>query len=203
MIEYLRNVSDTLRFIAAESTTVNDFADSLSNTQYQSKKWLVESIQSLNIKPNKVIILGGWYGSYLIPLLNESFHPSYILLTDRDPNLLTVAEQLHNCFYQTNSNIRTAVLDVEKQIDLLHNTEYDLVINTSCEHMHSLDQIRTANKDTIYVFQSCDKGSDPGHINPASSTDQLKDQVKLDRVLFSGRYELGHKTRYMVIGQRH
>lgn len=203
MIDYLRNVSDVLRFICNESVSINDFADSLSDTQYRSKKWLVESIKKLQIEPKKIVILGGWYGSYLIPMLNEAFHPSYILLTDKDPNLLTVAEQLHNCFYQTKSNVRTAVLDVEKQIDLLQGSDFDLVINTSCEHMVNLDQIKTSNKDAVYIFQSCDKGTDPGHINPASSTDQLKDQVKLDHILFSGRYDLGHKSRYMVIGQRH
>lgn len=203
MIDYLRNVSDVLRFISNDTASINDFADSLSNTQYRSKKWLVESAEKLSIRPKKVVILGGWYGSYLIPMINEAFHPSYILLTDRDPNLLSVAEQLHDCFYQTKSNVRTAVLDVEKQIDLLQGSDFDLVINTSCEHMRNLDQIRTSNKDAVYIFQSCDKGTDPGHINPASSTEQLKDQVKLDHVLFAGRYDLGHKSRFMVIGQRH
>ena len=82
MIEYLRNVSGALRFISNDRIKVNDFADSLSNTQFESKKWLVESLVKLNIKPKKIVILGGWYGSYLVPMLNEAFQPSYISLTD-------------------------------------------------------------------------------------------------------------------------
>lgn len=203
MIEYLRNVSSVLRFIANDPEKVNDFADSLSNTQFESKRWLVQSLVKLNIQPRRIVILGGWYGSYLIPMLNEAFRPSYIALTDKEPNVLTVAEHLHDCFYQTKSNVRTAVLDVETQIDQLNSYDFDLVINTSCEHMNGLDRIRTSTPNTIYAFQSCDKGTDPGHINPASSTEQLREQVKLDHVLFAGRYNLGHKSRFMVIGQRH
>ena len=203
MIEQFRNVSEVLRFIKNDAERVDDFANSLSNTQYLSKKWLVESLVKLQIQPRRVVILGGWYGSYLVPMLNHAFSPQYILLTDKDPNVLTVAEYLHNCFYQTSSNVRTGVLDVETDIDMLAIQGFDLVINTSCEHMNNLDMIKTKTPSTVFAFQSCDKGTDPGHINPVSSTQQLAEQVQLDRVLFAGRYNLGHKSRYMVIGQRH
>jgi hypothetical protein len=203
MIDIFRNVSEVLRFIKNDPRRVDDFADSLSNTQYQSKKWLIDTLVQLQINPQRVLILGGWYGSYTIPLLNKSFAPKYILLSDKDPNVLSVAEYLHDCVYQTNSNVRTAVIDVEKDTDILETMDYDLVINTSCEHMFNLDKIKTSSKQTVYAFQSCDKGTDPGHVNPASSTQQLVGQAGINKILYAGRYDLGHKSRFMVIGQRH
>lgn len=201
MLDYLCNVSDVLRSLPQHQ--IDDFADSFSKTQYTSKKWLVETLakQELPQSPS-ILILGGWYGSFLVPMLQQQYPDCSILLTDQQSEPLSVAEYLHKARYMGTAKIRMGVVDVEKDIQRIQNQYFDVVINTSCEHMGNLHNIRVANPNALYVFQACDEKDDPGHINPIETTDVLLDQCQLDSVLYRGRLDLGHKNRFMVIGKK-
>lgn len=201
MIEYFRNVSDILR--TASPDRIQDLANSFSDTQYQSKKWLMSMLAKQNVpKAPSVLILGGWYGSYLVPWLNEAYAPRHILLTDVDPETLVYAEMLHGIRNIKQRTLATGLIDVETELFKIEQRTFDVVINTSCEHIHGFGDVKTANPDTLYVYQSCDRDNDPGHINPVSSTNELIEKSKLTKILFRGRLDLGHKNRYMVIGQK-
>lgn len=201
MLSYLCNVSDVLRSLPQHQ--IDDFADSFSKTQYKSKKWLVETLAKHKLpSAPSILILGGWYGSFLIPMLQEQYPDCSILLTDKHSEPLSVAEYLHQARYMGTSKIRMGVVDVENNIERIQGQRFDVIINTSCEHMTNLHNIRVANPEALYVFQACDEKNDPGHINIIESTDQLIDQCRLDEVLFRGRLDLGHKNRFMVIGKK-
>jgi hypothetical protein len=94
------------------------------------------------------------------------------------------------------------VVDVEQNLQRVQNQSFDVVINTSCEHMTNLHNIKVANEDALYVFQACDEKDDPGHINPIQTTDDLVKQCKLTNIIFRGRLDLGHKNRLMIIGKK-
>ena len=190
----LRRLSTLLRSITPAE--IEDLADSMSSTQYDSKKWLVEMLNasaSFYPKNPTVTVLGSWYGSYLVPFLDH-ISPSEIILNDINPRVLEIARPLHG------NKIKQSCFDVNKAPEHVAMYESDILINTSCEHMNDMKNIWTGNPNTFYVFQSCDKGSDPGHVNPCSSTQELVEKSGLTDVKFSGRLDLGHKNRYMVMG---
>lgn len=186
--EYLSKLSPILR---ENPECVDDIANSLSNTQLKSKQWLVEELCKIYTKSNpKVLILGGWYGSYLVPMLTDVGFDD-IILTDMDTRATNIAKQIHTC--------QTFVLDADTP-----TTQFspDIVINTSCEHMKTIGEAAVNNPDCLYVLQSCDNDNDPGHINVPTNTEDFLKKTGLSRVVFRGRQNLGHKNRFMVIGYK-
>jgi len=190
MYEYLTQLSVVLR----SGKNVDDIADSFSTTQYKSKKWLVDTLQKQTIVPNpSILIVGGWYGSYLIPLLQETLTPRHIYHNDLDSSVISTAKLLH----QSNKNISFHEFDATKHSEKFH---VDILINTSCEHMHTVGTHLVDNPNCLYVLQSCDNQNDPGHINISRTTDEFVTKTKLSTIVFCGRLPLGHKNRFMVMG---
>lgn len=174
---------------------MNDFADSISNTQYMSKKWLVDQLVKQQLPPNpRILILGGWYGSYLVPMLKEAFDPQHIYFNDVDSRAVKFAEQLHG-----NTSISYHQFDVATD---RYNFTADIVVNTSCEHMASYDIMLECNPHSTFVLQSCDNDNDPGHINTSKTTEEFITKTNLKHVVWSGRQGLGYKNRFMVIGRQ-
>lgn len=190
--QYLTQVSSLLR----SGVNVDWFADSLSDTQYRSKRWLVEQLYDHSTPMASILIVGGWYGSYLVPMLDSTIKPSKITLNDIDSNVLNAASLLHR---NTKCLFETDLFDADKSSVRRH---VDILINTSCEHMNTIGDGCVSNDDCLYVLQSCDNKNDPGHINVARSTEEFIEQTGLTEVVFSGRQNLGHKNRFMVIGYK-
>lgn len=197
---YLGKISNVLRKGVSTGLDVFDFADSLSTTQFISKEWLVETLlvttASYQLKPNpRILILGGWYGSYLVPLLLEKIKPEHIFLNDIDRRCLEVAKELH-----AGESVSFHCFDATKKYPQSFNV--DIVINTSCEHISSYDLMFEENPGALFVLQSCDNRNDPGHVNTSSSTYDFLTKLRLTDILYKGRTALGHKNRFMVIGIR-
>lgn len=142
-----------------------------------------------------ILIVGGWYGSYLLPMLQAHLNPYVIYHTDKDPDVIQQASILHaqrkQCVFQT--------LDADAPQQLY---KADILINTSCEHMHTIGDAAIDNPNCLYVLQSCDNANDPGHINTSRSTDEFVESTGLTEILFRGRLSLGHKNRFIVMGYK-
>lgn len=191
MYDYLIKISSVLR----GDVDVSDFADSLSSTQYTSKKWLVDTLSKEDYTPNpSILILGGWYGSFLVPMLNQSIKPTKIYFNDMNASCIEVASKLHR-----GSNMEFVQFDVTKPYQ---HFNADIVINTSCEHMSEYTEMLKEGPQCLYVLQTCDNKNDPGHINTSSSTEEFLKKLDFSRVTFAARRNLGHKNRFMVIGQK-
>ena len=191
MYDYLTKVSSVLR----SGANVSDFADSMSQTQYVSKKWFVDILARHNYTPNPtILILGGWYGSYLVPMLNDALNPKKIHFNDKNRNCIEVASILHR-----GSNIDFHCFDATTDV---FDKRVDIIVNTSCEHMGSYDAMLSNHEKCLYALQTCDNKNDPGHINISSSTEEFLKKLNLNHVIFAGRRDLGHKNRFTVLGQK-
>lgn len=191
MYNFLANISSVL----TDDLDMKSFADSLSRTQLTSKRWLVDTLVAQQFKQHpSILILGGWYGTYLVPMLVEALQPSKIYFNDIDPSCLDVARKLHR-----NPIIEYCQFDATQHH---FDRRVDIVINTSCEHMSSYDQMLQISPGCLFVLQACDNGNDPGHVNISSSTQEFVAKLNLSQVLFAGRRQLGHKNRFMVIGRK-
>ena len=167
----------------------------MSLTQYSSKKWLVDTLRKYVKPDSRVIILGGWFGTYTVPMLKETIKPASIILNDVDNNVLEAAQDIH-------PDVKIACFDVGLCLDHIHNMDVDVIINTSCEHMLDMKYVTNKNPDCIFAFQSCDNANDPGHINVPENTTEFFNKTGIKTVLFAGRQGLGHKNRFMIIGQK-
>jgi hypothetical protein len=83
--------------------------------------------------------------------------------------------------------------------------QFDLIINTSCEHMFPMWKFRELNPqmlDRLFILQSTNAREFEDHINCVDSEDELIDQAMLGTILYKGRKKLSNgMTRFMVIGK--
>ena len=174
-----------------------DIIHSISPSQYRSKQWLVEEMVNwVTEDAPTILIVGGWYGTYLIPMLKEKYKDCSIIFTDKDPLTVEIASVLHKkqkgCTFETHDTH-----NVKKKY------KADVLINTSCEHMIEIGHQALTNPSTcLYVLQSCDDTLDEGHINTAASTPEFVRKCGLTTEFFQARTDLGHKNRFMVIGYK-
>ena len=177
--------------------------DSLNSSQLQSKLWLIEELNWLEIKPTNVCLIAGWYAQYVVPLLLDTF-PSIQLIEnfeiDKDIREMTYR---FNKRFKDEDKYRVVIRNIMfKELGREH--DFDLVINCACEHMFPMWKFREINEeqDPVYVLQSSDDDTHDDHINCVQSTDELIEQARIVDVLYSGSIKLHNgTTRFLVIGQ--
>jgi len=186
--------------------------DASSTSQLQSKLWLVSEIVNLNKDVERVALLAGWYANFITPLLVDELGVKYILNLDSDPDVKTISYKFNKRHKinkdQTKNRDVVCLYRCETHDVMFKPINYgyfDLVINTSCEHMFPMKKFRElngGNSNPIYVLQSSNDRQYDDHINCVDSADELADQSDIVDVMYSGERELSNgMTRYMVIGR--
>lgn len=198
--------SDTLEFIAHKYPhRYKDFAYSIRKNQWQSKSWLMEHLSMINEKENPVVwVLGSWYGSVIVPLINHYIPNSKAIhLFDYDEEVFEICYKLHS---KWNKKIVRHCQDINFQIDVLksYDVQPDIVINTSCEHMWYMKDLLLENKDILYAFQSNNFDQEAAHINIALNLEMFKKQCGLTEIEYEGSIPFhDHDDKYkrwMLIG---
>ena len=177
--------------------------DSLNSSQLQSKLWLIEELNWLEIKPTNVCLIAGWYAQYVVPLLLDTFSSIQLIENfeiDKDIREMTYR---FNKRFKDEDKYRVVIKNIMFK-ELSKEQDFDLVINCACEHMFPMWKFREINEeqDPVYVLQSSDDDTHDDHINCVQSTDELIEQARIVDVLYSGSIKLHNgTTRFMVIGQ--
>ena len=177
--------------------------DSLNSSQLQSKLWLIEELNCLEIKPTNVCLIAGWYAQYVVPLLLDTFSSIQLIENfeiDKDIREMTYR---FNKRFKDEDKYRVVIKNIMFK-ELSKEQDFDLVINCACEHMFPMWKFREINEeqDPVYVLQSSDDDTHDDHINCVQSTDELIEQARIVDVFYSGSIKLHNgTTRFMVIGQ--
>ena len=183
--------------------------DASTSSQLQSKLWLVSEIVNLNIKVDRVVLLAGWYANFIIPLLVDELGASFIHNFEIDQDVKQLSYKF-NKRYKDEKKYKCYIVDVMFspiwQYMKVGESCFDLVINTSCEHMFPMRKFLKMNRgfldNPIYVLQSTDDDQYDDHINCVSSPDELAEQANFVDVLYSGTKVLDNgMNRFMVIGK--
>ena len=180
-----------------------DIINSLNDNQMASKEHLTKVIAPIlnDIKNLKdIAILGSWYGLLGVMLrqhLNDDIHISNI---DSDPS----AEKIGKLLFDHKSN-KFYTDDAVDHMFSQGKNKYQLIINTSCEHMEQDDVLlmrHRKNNDTVICFQSNNYFAIDGHINCSNSLVEFVDSLNLSTVLHASalRIEANDYERYTVIG---
>ena len=181
--------------------------DSMNQSQLESKLWIIQELIKLEIKPKIVAILAGWYSQYIIPLLIEhGVEFIYNFEIDRDAKDISYK---FNKRYKDQEKYKYQITDIMfKEIEgkEKNNGAFDVLINTSCEHMFPMRRFRELNKNLsgnpIYVLQSTNEDKYEDHINCVSGPEELAEQAELINVVYSGTKVLDNgMKRFMVIGK--
>ena len=145
-----------------------DLLHCFSTSQRISKEWLIEQLNrhvpdSYTKRYLDVAILGSWYG-YLSYLLKEHFKCK--LITEiRCYDVDDTAKKIGRIMFDGEKNLRFMTRDIN-EVDFSQQG-FDIIINTSCEHMQDEDinkWLKNTREGVICVMQSTDK-PDTDHIN--------------------------------------
>lgn len=170
----------------------DDYVESFRPNQIKCKSWLVEEIANTNTNFDKVLIVGAWNGILLYELLNKHCDVGWFDFLDIDQ-----ATHMHrNVFFEMHKmekNYNSIKCDANDFSDF---DQYDLIINTSCEHMKPLPSVN----GPLYALQSNNYRTIKEHINCVDSPKQLQKQYNISQTLFTGELNMGHYKRFMVIG---
>ena len=116
---------------------------SSTTSQLQGKLWLINELQKLDLKFTKVCLVGGWFAQLITPLLFDNFKVDIIHNYDIDEDAQLISYKFNRRYKELGKYkaIRTNTL--------IHplKEEYDLVINTSCEHMYPMKKFRELNPE--------------------------------------------------------
>lgn len=180
-----------------------DVINSLNETQLKGKQWLVDTLEPFLSEDLKdIIILGSWYGLNGMLLRQKIDNDIKIWNVDSDPLCEKYGKKLqgNNNDYKHNYSITDDALDYF----FTRAEAYQLIINTSCEHMEQEDIrliVGAKPKDTMICFQSNNYHSVQSHINTHVSIDSFVESLNLAVVLWKGEMQVNEEcTRYMVIG---
>ena len=181
--------------------------DSMNQSQLESKLWIIQELIKLEIKPKRVAILAGWYSQYIIPLLIEhGVEFIYNFEIDRDAKDISYK---FNKRYKDQEKYQCHITDIMFKEIWRKEEKYgafDVLINTSCEHMFPMRRFRELNTELsgnpIYVLQSTNEDEYDDHINCVNGPEELAEQAELTDIMYSGTKILDSgMKRFMVIGK--
>ena len=181
-----------------------DIITAANDAQLTSKEWLVDNLMKyldtkhLAFPLRDVLIMGSWYGLTGVIMRQQVSDDVKIWNVDSDPNCADIGYKL----YHHENTIHVTEDAIEYYFD--RTDAFQLIINTSCEHMEQEDIRMILNSkpiDTIACFQSNNYHNEAEHINTHNSLDEFVDSLRLASVYYKGEMSPSEDyTRYMVIG---
>jgi hypothetical protein len=186
-----------------------DIINSINDAQMASKEWLVSELSNYltddyypDAPLKDILVMGSWYGLTGILLREHINEEVKIWNVDSDPMCERIHWELKQDIPECRNNI--GITDDAINYFLERKDAFQLIINTSCEHMEPDDIKLIANSkdhNTMVCFQSNNYHAEPEHINTHDSLDSFVESLDLVRVFYKGEMSPSEEyTRYMVIG---
>ena len=184
--------------IMAESRHNSDLLDSFSPNQFKSKERIIKHIRDQLIlrTDSEIVILGGWYGSILIPAFKEV---KRITLIDKDKKVISIAK---NRLFNHYKNVDFICDDVFKWAsDSSRIKKTNLIINASCENMKSMKELHL-DTNAYFAFQSNDMYDNHDSVNCVKGLGEFKLQLPNNtKVLLEDKIQDDRGTRFTLIGK--
>lgn len=191
-----------------------DIQDLFSKGQIESKRWLVNELEKINMELGTVFICAGWYGSLATFLFESDVRLDKIRSFDIDESCAGIAETFNRLKTMDGWKFKASTLDI---LGMDYPTTYttyrsdgtgleltempNTVINTSCEHIENFaewyDKILVG---TLVILQTNNFFEIPEHVNCSIDLDDFSRVTPMKEVLYQGQLELSKYTRYMRIG---
>jgi hypothetical protein len=194
------------------------FIESISPNQIEGKNWLVEELDKVVIPRDeegrfKIEIVGGWFGFPLIDLLYNKYGDEIraIDFFDMDPFASKVFGVYLSTWWVDIQDVKIFTNEMGDYFNYKEKRRAHLIINTSCEHMPDMKDMRQYYFDperTLLVLQSNNKTDEDDHINCVDSEIELAEKNGIG--FLNGGFrtmkskegkELNFWNRYMAMGK--
>ena len=194
------------------------FIESISPNQIEGKNWLVEELDKVVIPRDeegrfKIEIVGGWFGFPLIDLLYNKYGDEIraIDFFDMDPFASKVFGVYLSTWWVDIQDVKIFTNEMGDYFNYKEKRRAHLIINTSCEHMPDMKDMREYYFDperTLLVLQSNNKTDEDDHINCVDSEIELAEKNGIG--FLNGGFrtmkskegkELNFWNRYMAMGK--
>lgn len=174
---------------AFNSTGLEEIRDAFRIKQMQGKAWLMHKVSELVKDPNsKILVIGSWIGFTSHCLYKMGF--TNITEVDPDSRLETLA-----CWLNRFNKNFTHISDDVNNVDV---GEFDVVINTSCEHIADNSWYSRLSKNSLVFLHSIDLPADD-HCNLCQDLKEMTEKYSMN-VVYSGTLNLQNYNRFMMIG---
>jgi len=164
--------------------TLEEVRDAFHTNQILSKEHAVAGFRTLS--PSNTLYVGSWIG-FLTYCLKKEFPNIKFSELDIDHRCATFSKYF--------SQVPHYTCDIQ-YFNML--SEFDTVINLSCEHMDNrwFDRIKHG---TNVLLQSNNLRIDD-HVNCCDSIDEMKEKYNLTNITYSHTLELNVMNRYTLAG---
>jgi len=204
-----------------------NWTDMFSLGQLESKFWIVEELEALNVNLGTVFICGGWFGSLANMIFMSNLRVDKIRSFDIDPSCLEIAEAINRDYVIDNWKFKAITEDMYNinYTGHTYNTPrctspyaYDstlvechdvpnTIINTSSEHIEDFDAWYNSVPDgKLVILQNNNYFDIEDHISCVKDIEEFIKQCPINNLLYGGTIELskreGGYNRFMLIGQK-
>ena len=174
---------------------LNDYNDTVSDGQVESKKWLVQEIHKLRLNEDLHIeIIGGWFGFPLIEMLSN-LPIKQIDFYEIDDNCKKVLTQ-----YIEQFNFDFRIVQFGNYFERTELRRRDLIINTSCEHMRDISIMKKYYKGSPVIALQSNDFYEHDHVNCVKSEIELRNKNEINVTNYIGCKQMEKYNRFMVIG---
>jgi hypothetical protein len=178
----------------------------LNKNQIASKMWLAESLlESVGSDFPRILILGGWFGVLAAVLLHDArFTIGKVVSLDIDPRCAPIAESLNATHVHAGTfATRTADMLEFDYRGKAADDRFDLVINTSCEHLTEFGRwYGRIPAGQLLVLQSNDYYACREHVHCVPDLAAFRAEAPMHDVLFAGERRMRRYVRFMLIGRK-
>lgn len=183
--------------------------DAFASGQILSKIWLAETLEAVVkhqeiTQPLKILLIGGWYGlTNLILRIRKNIKIENVVSIDIDKNANFVAEKINETWIWQNNSFKTVNSDANNYS--YSADEFDLIINTSVEHIDSKEWFNNIHQGSLICLQSNDMDHED-HCGNHKSLSEFKQDFPLEEIFYEGvksfQYTDKCFKRYMLIGKK-
>jgi hypothetical protein len=171
------------------SVNLEEIRDAFRLKQIQSKSWLIENTKDFD-KNKSVLVIGSWLGFTSLCLHHAGFKK--ITETDPDVRLMPVATHL-NRFCKNFQHLSEDINNIEI-------SNYEIIINTSCEHIQDNSWFEKIRPGTKLILHSNNLiGYD--HVNICEDVEEMIKKYPM-KLSYSGCLDLKSYKRFMLIGEK-
>lgn len=193
--------------------------DCFSRGQLESKTWLVDTLETLDVDLGTVFLCAGWYGTLATMIFESTVKVDKIRSFDIDESVTTIAEIFNKPWFVDSWKFKSIVADI-RDIDFEQYTwqfwsnannrmskpitdSPDTIINTSCEHIENFDDWYAKIPDgKLVILQSNNYFEVKEHVNCSKTLTAFAKQTPMKEELFSGELTLPKYKRFMRIGYK-
>ena len=182
--------------------------DAFSSGQIKSKLWLSEKLEqemlAIDNPALKILCLGGWYGiTNFVLRTRDRLNIELFRSIDIDPEVQSIADAINNLWEWQDWQFKAITKDAN---DFQYSiNDFNLVINTSVEHIDSYQWFENIPKDCYVVLQSNNMNHDD-HCHNHETLDNMVDEFPLSQLLYRGEllfeYPDWQFKRFMIIGKK-